>query len=450
MRKEFFKIVTLSILIHSTLFSSTYFDDGLQFFEKKDYTNAYKVFHQLFTDGNYRDNLDFYLGRSAFEVQKYNEALFAFDRVLIETENQVKIDRVKLELARTHLALGEKETAKKIFQEVLDNNPPKSVRIKIQLILNSQKKEVVERGEWNIFANLETGFETNINSQPSKEDMVKYIDNPEIEPEDSLDSVYFQEMGNIGYTYNFDDSGVILNSNLFAYNQNYIDNSDYDISYFSFGFSSIYKEKNYKVEMPFKVEYVGFGGKELLTAFTLGLKGSKYIETKFIKAVLFDVFANYKSKVYDEVNSEQDSTVFEYGLSLTTKYQKHLFNLRYSTEQESAENYIEANINQTDKIINSVKVKYVRAKVLDYFNLSLNYSFRNIVYEDYRALTSMNVESTEGCRNDKFHSFKIGFEKDINKNLSINTAVNFIVNESNHVPSDYDKEIYNLGLNYIF
>ena len=447
------KIFFISIFLSTSLFSFTYFDDGVNYYKSRNYEKAFEIFFKLSEDGINAKDLDFYLGLSAFRLKKFNEALFSFDRILMETDERDSdnINRVKLELARTHLALGEKESAKKLFKEVLDSNPPKVVANNILRILESMKKKKPEPKEFNFFVNIDFGYEENMNSQPSNEVMESYINNPAVVSEDAIASSYIQEMANIGYSHNFEDTNFWISSNLFAFNQNYIGNSDYDISYFSFGLNPMYQTETYKVEIPVKTEYVLYGGKELLTANSVGLKGSKFIENRFIKAILFDAFTNYKIKRYATENQEQDSGTFLYGLALTTKYKQHRFNIKYTTEYETAENNISTkNSNRTDKIINSISVKYDRADIFNIFNLTLAYSFRNIVYDTYEALEQVNPNINDGCRKDRYQSFKIGFSREIIKNLNGDIGFKYIINRSNHIPAEYKNSITNFGVSYIF
>jgi len=442
--------ILTSSLFSITLSASTYFDDGIKFFQSGEYNKSFAIFSQILEYGNSENDLDFYLGRSAFELGKFNEALFAFDRILIETDDRdwKKINRVKLELARTHLALGEKESAKKMFKSVLNSNPPEIVKSRILSILNSIKENKPQQQKWNIFANLEFGYETNINTQPSNKDMLDYTDNPDIKFDDGVESFYIQEMANIGYTHIFDNHAFIINSGLFGYNQNYIEDSDFDISYISFETALAYKKKSYKIESPLKVENVIYGGNPLLNTYSAGLKGVKYIETEFIKAISFGIFTNYKIKNFiSEI--QPNSSIFKYGLSVMTKYKDYSFNLRYSTEYENSKDDIAIQNDQTNKIINSIFVKYDIDKIANRYDLSLTYYFRNIVYDNYEAFSSLNL--SDGTRTDRYNNVKINLSKNIFiKNLKTDIGFSYIKNFSNHVPAEYENMITSFGVSYIF
>ncbi|MFZ5762109.1 MAG: surface lipoprotein assembly modifier, partial [Thermodesulfobacteriota bacterium] len=86
----------------------------------------------------------FYLGRAAFETGRFEEAVMAYDRILIADP---EAQRVKLELARAHLQLGSREIAKQYFKEVQATNPPEQVWKNIQQFLDviaaSEKRHFV-------------------------------------------------------------------------------------------------------------------------------------------------------------------------------------------------------------------------------------------------------------------------------------------------------------------
>ncbi len=109
-----------------------YFNQGKSFFEAKDYSKAYDAFITAFqiSPGNWE--VDFLIGRSAFEIENYEMAIMAFERTLITNPDMV---RVKLEMARAYQRLGFNDMARKYCNEVLQTNPPDSVKKNINLFL---------------------------------------------------------------------------------------------------------------------------------------------------------------------------------------------------------------------------------------------------------------------------------------------------------------------------
>ena len=134
---------------------------------------------------------------------------------------------------------------------------------------------------------------------------------------------------------------------------------------------------------------------------------------------------------------------------------KTLF-IKYGTEHENSKNNQIIGNNQTDKIINTISILY-GDRVFDTANLMFGYLFRNVIYDDYKALKksyfdqNLNLQKvTDGYRLDRFHSLKIGVSKEFFDGLSAELRYNYIINDSNHLPSDYSKSIYSFGVSYEF
>lgn len=108
---------------------------------------------------------DFYFGLAAIESGRAEQAVFAFERVLMQQpDNQ----RARLELARAQFLLGDDLTARKNFEEVLAAAPPPNVRKHIQLFLD-RIDERVRHSQSHVsgYAQLTLGSDSNINSATS-------------------------------------------------------------------------------------------------------------------------------------------------------------------------------------------------------------------------------------------------------------------------------------------
>ena len=114
---RFFLILILAFQLQA----STYFEDGVEAFQKGDYEVAFKIFSDLARNSiNYKSDIDLYLARSALETGRFFEALIAFERILIEVDERdiETINLAKFGLANTHVALGEIESAKNLYFEI--------------------------------------------------------------------------------------------------------------------------------------------------------------------------------------------------------------------------------------------------------------------------------------------------------------------------------------------
>jgi len=114
---------------------------------------------------------DFQYGLAAVETAHYDQALFAFERLVLSAGSQ---PRYRLELARTHFFLHNLERAQIEFQRVLDQHPPKEVQQNVQDFLKKiiQLQRSVEP-KFNVTIDLASGFDSNINSATDKEFLPK-------------------------------------------------------------------------------------------------------------------------------------------------------------------------------------------------------------------------------------------------------------------------------------
>ncbi|MFZ5775302.1 MAG: surface lipoprotein assembly modifier [Thermodesulfobacteriota bacterium] len=142
-------IVGLCLLLCGTtasaaLATETHWQRGKTFFENKQHEEAYHELHMAFREDPANLELNFLLGRAAFESGRLEEAAMAYERILIADPGA---DRVKLELARTYLGLGSRELARQYFHEVLATNPPEQVWKNIEGFLaaieQSEKRHTV-------------------------------------------------------------------------------------------------------------------------------------------------------------------------------------------------------------------------------------------------------------------------------------------------------------------
>lgn len=103
---------------------------------------------------------DYLLGISALDSGKPNEAIFALERVLAVTPNNLQ---ARAEIARAYFATGEKTASQHEFEIVQQQNPPKAVIATIQKYLNAIEQGS-ERTMVTGYVGVEVGSDSNINS----------------------------------------------------------------------------------------------------------------------------------------------------------------------------------------------------------------------------------------------------------------------------------------------
>lgn len=120
------------------------FSQAVTLFDAKEYTQAYPLLVALFDKKTDDEKINFYLGRCATELKLYDQAVLAFERVLMMNPDHV---RSHLEMGRIFFEQGQNDDAQMEFETVLEKNPPVVVRNQVLSLLaeieNSKKKHFI-------------------------------------------------------------------------------------------------------------------------------------------------------------------------------------------------------------------------------------------------------------------------------------------------------------------
>ena len=109
-----------------TVSQSESYTTAMKYYEKHDYQKSYNILSQLYLDALDDSQLNFFLGRSAYEIGDLAMAIGAYEGVSMLDPNNV---RNQLELARTQYYAGLISEAQVGFSEI-SKNPllPENVR----------------------------------------------------------------------------------------------------------------------------------------------------------------------------------------------------------------------------------------------------------------------------------------------------------------------------------
>ena len=99
--------LAISSLVSTSLFSedlnSSDYNNAMLNFQNNNYKESYSYLNKYLEKNKINKNIAFMLGRSAYEIGKFEEALSAFNLILMEEPSN---SRVKLEVAQTYFAMG--------------------------------------------------------------------------------------------------------------------------------------------------------------------------------------------------------------------------------------------------------------------------------------------------------------------------------------------------------
>jgi len=438
MRFVFVLFITVPLLWAQSMSG---FTSALSDFEAGKFKSAHEKFNLLFEKRSDNTEVNFYLGRSSYELGLYEDALSAYDRVLIA---EPKSYRTRLELGRVYLKLGDLDTAKFEFYDVLASSPPMNVKKNILMLLKKIEDSRTKH-KLNAMVKVGVGYDTDINANPGQSELLDYlIDQYDVNPTNTtadklLKDSFLNETVHVSHIY---DGGMrghyFLNSSIMAYNQNHNRYGEFDILYMKATTALSYRMDTYEWALPLQIDKFEYGSDALLHSFAL----APYITWKLDKSSKINLWAKFRQKRYDKsANEGRDSNVKEVGAYFIKNLENARVSLGYSfldedkTKSESKDPYI-------DKTIHTLKVGL--SKPIGKTLLSAQYTYRLFDFKDL-----IGPKSTEN-REDDYHSLYTSLSYEVFKDYNAELSYQYIQDKSNYIPTDYDKQIVSLSMVHYF
>jgi tetratricopeptide (TPR) repeat protein len=434
MRKYFLS----SILLCSTLFANDIYEKAIQSYNHKDYKQAYKLFNLINQPLKNQKSIDFFMGRCAFELGKYDEALIFYERVLFKEPNN---KRTILEIGETFFMLKNYNEAKKYFVKVLnDINTPKIVKKKIEnrlsIINNKLEKNSITK---IVLASI--GYDSNIKNVPNISNYDIYID--------SIDSMYSVdntkpissktfELGSIvEQNYKLKDD-LILNSSLTIYGMKYLEHKESDIGLVSIETGPVFLHDKTKTSIKLIYDHIWYGHKNYIDNYYIMPSFTKQINKSLLTTSYFKFghkrFAQEDNKEKNSKNYELSST-----LSLSTK--------NYGVVSSNIQ------LGKTLKTKTSTNVdtnkKYYKIKISDSYKLNNKIYLDNSIGLDYQKYYDYN-SNFQNIRKDKIKNYSFGITYRYSNNINFGISFSFDDIKSNQVAYQYKKQIIKSTFIYLF
>jgi len=409
------------------------FSKGITAYNAKDFETAYILLYKDYFNNLSSVKLNFALGRSAFETGRYETALAAFERVEMLDPSSI---RNKLEMARTYFMLKMYEDSELAFKEVLNNpNIPENLRTNIELY-SSKVKKVQQKSFTYATVNLDWVYDSNVNYGTLDD---KYNINtgslPGI-PEESDNAI--QAFTNIVNIYDIGSkNGFAIKNKFTLFSKDYKSLNDFDVQYFGYSPSLIYKETKLLKEFALNIGVLRIANKKYLQTFGFTPK-FEYSHSNTLKSI--PSFKFQKKQFIQKAHEDLDAKHYELSYSL----QKIL----------SPRSYIQGNITG----LKEKKEQGQRVDVdYDEFRASVNYAKQfNTIYG-----TELFAEYKKRAYKDHSNIFNSKREDDggtvgatvkasIMKTLSVHLKGTYNRVDSNQDRFSYKKYTLTLGLNKTF
>lgn len=412
-----------------------YYNKALQSYKTKDYEKSYEMFSKLFVDNLDNTLINFYLGRSAFELGKYEFAISAYDRILI---NEPTNTRVRIELAQTYLQMGLFSQALKEFEISLQNKMPKLVKKRVEANINFIRKNQ-QKHFFNVAAMYSIIYDSNVNAAPDGGTFDIYSPtlgtNLSLSNDGEKDSATIHLFAlPVSYKYKVKEN-FIIDSSFVPLFMRYRGYKDKNIDAVSLDISPTYYNQDYKIGISFLHDLVYLGHKKYQSNSYLKPFYSKVIFNNFLYESSLKLgkvkYANLKDKnsFYSEFTNNikyasKSFGVFDFGISLGKE--NELYSTRTDVSNKFYSFSISNNFNIFDDYTLKTVVSFERTKYMD---------------EDVNFLSK---------REDKEYNYSLELQKPISKKLSLLLGSNFININSNQEPFSYNKYSLKTSVFYSF
>lgn len=420
---------------------------AMRLFKEQKFKEAYDAFYKLFEEDVGNARINFYLGLSASNAKMYDEAVSAFERVLINEPNHL---RARLEFAKAHFFLKNFEEAETEFIKVLQNKDlPEPVIVSINKFL-----DIIEttknRNHFQSIAMVGLKYDNNINNDVGENTPINdladdwQVFEAQMEGFAPVSDAMHEEMYNLNHIYDFGRLGDYFMQNSFLiFAQNYsgkeykqdtetlsTDDKNLIFSSVSSGIGTKTKNVNFLIKAHY--DAINLAGEEIMSVVGLEMNYAR----PYSQNITWDTKWKYQNKDV-AANDDGDSGYMELNLGMKRNDPETkdviAFNLGISQERAN----VAAN---TDNDIMNLRALYTKA-FSDKLSSTAGYTYKTIDYLE-KSPIDKNV------RADTQHNFTLSSMYKYNLSTMINGTANYIMNDSSRDSFTYDK--FQVGANVMF
>jgi hypothetical protein len=404
-----------------------------ELFNEGKFGEAYDIYKGIYLHAPGDKLLHFNMGRSAYETGRYTMALAAFERVeMIDPFNL----RNQLEMGRTYYRIGMLEDSRLRFDRVLAQPAlPDNVRTNIELFM-SRIDDRLKRSFF--FARIRSNilYDTNVN-YGSIQGTYTLPDFGQFASSEPLSDFAYENTVDLTHLYDFGmKNGFALRNKFTFYSLEYDTMEEYDITYLSYNPALIYKGLNTNYELNFMLDRMQIHHVDYMNSY--GVMPSLYHAFNPTSKLLAHAKYAYKEHIAP-FSSDLDADYYELSLG----YQ-HLMNDAYLTLKATGE---AQRRHQGDR----VDIDYDRYRLNVDYTAQLAPSYVGIVglegfTRDYLEYNSL-FHST---REDNGYRALLEFNKQLYKNLFLESSLQYERVWSNQSIYSYDKSVVKTGINLGF
>jgi tetratricopeptide (TPR) repeat protein len=418
-------VASLCLADASSTFHQRY-DEALKAYNAGDFTHAYALLSTLWENNPEDAEMNFYLGRSALELKKYDEAGIAFDRVLMINPNHA---RTRLEMARLYYETKQYEAAQRELNAVMNEQLPQNVQ---EMALTMQKA-IKTQEDPHTFSGalmLSLDYDTNIANDVGR----GVTQNVFTSINDKRDGWGLAEILLLKHAYDLGEKGGWRwESNFLAYNKTVFNESDRNLAVFTLGTGPTYTFESYKVSFLASYAKVNLGSEDYLGAKSFSVNLKKMLSS----TLMAEAEISRKTTRYDDETSTSDfdSTVYSIGLRKSFNEGAWLLSsyLSYTDDKERDTTSVQYGVSKNEW---AYKIE-ISNEIMKGLRGSLAYMYKDIDYNEYDTLLAIQ-------RSDRENYFNAGLSYAIDKQSSVLLNHAYTDRTSNNALGEYTKNVTSL------
>lgn len=383
---------------------------------------------------------DYLLGLALLEQGKPQTAIFAFERCLtVEPKN----GPCRVQMARTHLALGEASNARAEFEIINEYNPPAEIKALANQYLGAiADLEAKQKRRINAYAQVGVGFDSNINGAPEDANKtaaaLPKFNGVQINPNSIItsDDSGFANLNagaSIAYKFNPDLIGL---ADISTQTRSFFSDNNFDYQSIDVGIGSSFNLETFNLITKLQAQKMWLSG----DAYRDVIGGLVQIQTEVANGQA-SLFRQNNTLSYD-TQSTRDGKRNTTGLAYSRAFDAEFNPSFYLSIYQGDENISNTNVNYLShqlkgvrvggglRVIDSLSVNLQLSQEKREHNKSIYTSFFNV----YRADTENNANLNANWR--------------INKHFSLIPSYNYTDNQSNIPFSDFTRHTVSVDLRF--
>ena len=407
------------------------FDTAIVVYKKGDFSAAYKMFNELYEQKSDDPAVNFYLGKCAAELGLNDEALLAYERVLVVNPADVK---TRVEIARVYLKEKSTESAELELQKALDYNVSEADRAGINKLLEviklSKQKHFIS-GAMIVGFNYDTNVKNSVTNVPAE---LSGTSTELAKMDYSLNEVLA-----VTHKYRIDNSDLTWVNNVLLYNANYRQAVDVNLFYAQISSGIGYKHGSLDLSLAPTLEKLkyGFGLPDTMSAIGISQKASYALDATTSLEQSLSMKNQY---FYHDSCDGMDSTVldFSFGAKKAIDNSGKVVGVTcVLTKNISKQKDIRTDIDQSSK---ALKFDY-SMPVLGMFDLATNFTVKRTGYQEVSGSPTYDYR-----RSDLTRSLGVTLSKSLDKTTMVSCGATRLFNSSNYGAFVYPKTTLNASL----